>query len=100
MEVRLRTCASATPKRCWRSSPLLRCPSTFTLSWAASTSALRLPSWASLRASLIASTSSPLLAARLRAWSRARWVLPWAFSAFAKADLWSADRPLASVYPS
>ena len=58
MELRLRTCASATPKRCWRSSPLLCCPSTSTLSWAASTSAFRLPSWASLRASLIASTSS------------------------------------------
>ena len=28
MEVRLRTCASATHKRCPRSSPLLRCPST------------------------------------------------------------------------
>ena len=51
----------------WRSSPILRCPSTSTLSWAASTSAFRLTSWASLRASLITSTSSPLLAARLRA---------------------------------
>ena len=58
--------------RCWRSSPLLRGASTSTLSPAASASAFCLPSSASFRAPPTVSTSSPLLAAKLRAWSRAR----------------------------
>ena len=97
VEVRLRTCASATPRRGWRSSPLLRSASTSNPRAAASTCAFRLPSSASLKAPLTVSSSSPLLAARLRAWSRARSVLRWTFSAFAKANLWSAARSLAGA---
>ena len=72
MEVRLRTYASATPRRCWRSSPLLRSASTSTLSWAASTSAFCLPFWAVFKPPPPSLAPPPLLVAKFRACSRAR----------------------------
>ena len=63
---------SPPPRRCWRSSLVLRSASTSTLSWTAYTLALCLPSWASFMSPLTASSSSPLLLATLRARSSAR----------------------------
>ena len=71
MEVRLHTYTSTTPRRCWRSSLVLRNASTSTLSSAAPTSAFCLPLLASYRPPLTASSSLILLLAISRARLRA-----------------------------